>query len=258
MVYVGNKSLDAHVVRKLHSQETVGVFFMPEIIPLPSVPCGGQSRMADASGNYLKQHIWNILQCVLGLGCFVLEWLAYRASQFSGRANPPYQGTPMTPHYAMPWYLWTGITALVLSVIIPAILRMLSRKRLPSSTHGSEESAKELVMFTPLQIEAIKLSKDLMDFVSNFEPLPEYEKGNTNALGARLKWRERLQASYQLKFEEREMNILLKFQQNNIRPNFPEAIRRIQKLEELIPINAANYVAMAHQLDGLELRVRDP
>jgi hypothetical protein len=97
--------------------------------------------MAKGSENYFKLHIWNILQCVLGLGCFVLEWLAYRASQFSGRANPPDKGDYVTPHYAMPWYLWAGITALVLSVIIPAIIGMIRKHNNPSEKPNAEDKA---------------------------------------------------------------------------------------------------------------------
>lgn len=90
--------------------------------------------MDKGTKDYLKQHVWNIIQCVLGAGCFALEWMAYRNYQGiqTGAAPAVPAGAGMTPHYFMPWYLWAGIAALSLSVIIPAILGML-RKTKPST-----------------------------------------------------------------------------------------------------------------------------
>lgn len=109
-------------------------------------------------------------------------------------------------------------------------------------------------MFEPLQIEAIRVANDMMGFVSSFEPIPEHTKDDTT-LALRIKWRERFKASYNLNFEERERQLLLKFQQRNLSPGYIEALNHAQNLEEKIAIRAANYVAMAHRLKGLSLQV---
>lgn len=54
----------------------------------------------------------------------------------------------MTPRYAMPWYLWAGLTALALSVIIPAIVGMIRKRRVKPSVNEvariEQEHAEEL------------------------------------------------------------------------------------------------------------------
>jgi hypothetical protein len=99
--------------------------------------------MDKRSADYLKQHIWNIVQTFSGLGCLVLEGLAYRNLRAiqSGTASPVV-GAAMTPPYSMPWYLWAGITVLAFSVIIPAVMGMVRKHRSPtklkivSATYG--------------------------------------------------------------------------------------------------------------------------
>jgi hypothetical protein len=95
--------------------------------------------MDNRTKDYLKQHIWNIIQCILGAGCFVLEWMAYHNYQGIQTSAPPVPaGAGMTPHYFMPWYLWAGITALISSFIIPAILGMIRKRGVPASPPSDE------------------------------------------------------------------------------------------------------------------------
>jgi hypothetical protein len=96
--------------------------------------------MDKRTKDYLKQHIWNIIQCILGAGCFALEWMAYHNYQGIQTSAPPVvpAGAGMTPHYFMPWYLWAGITALISSFIIPAILGMIRKRRVLSSAPPDE------------------------------------------------------------------------------------------------------------------------
>jgi hypothetical protein len=71
--------------------------------------------MAEHKGDYLKQHIWNIIQCVIGLGCLAFEWMAYRNTRPGSSVTAALPaGTTMTQNYSIPWYLWAGITALIL------------------------------------------------------------------------------------------------------------------------------------------------
>jgi hypothetical protein len=113
-------------------------------------------------------------------------------------------------------------------------------------------------IFDQLQIEAIKLATDMRAFVSSFEPIPEYTgEKKDDELALRIKWRERFRAAYKLNFDERERQLLLKFQQRNLSPGHIEALQHVRKLEEEIKIRAANYVAMAHQINGVNLQVRE-
>jgi hypothetical protein len=86
--------------------------------------------MAEHKGDYLKQHIWNIIQCVIGLGCLAFEWMAYRNTRPGSSVTAALPaGTTMTQNYSIPWYLWAGITALILSVIIPAAIGLFRKRK---------------------------------------------------------------------------------------------------------------------------------
>jgi hypothetical protein len=83
--------------------------------------------MADKE-SYWSRHHTGIIQCVLGLYCAglsTLEYLRPRPMPSTGTSG----GAIVAHTYAMPWYLLAGIIALVLSVIIPALVRMVSKER---------------------------------------------------------------------------------------------------------------------------------
>lgn len=179
--------------------------------------------MAERRADYFKQHIWNIIQCLTGCGCLALECAAYRKNQAiqSSAAPTPTLGVAMSPHYAMPWYLWAGITALAFSVIIPAVIGMIRKRRSPrlleeaiAQARGETKRVKDALyesarsnleyrgerdqcekekralqkrlddMFKPLQMDALNLSIELLDFVKGLgpEPTPKYSVEEINSM----------------------------------------------------------------------------
>lgn len=118
---------------------------------------------------------------------------------------------------------------------------------LPQSPEGLDSR------FTPLQINALTLAREIREFISGFEPLPPQTE-DASFVNARGKWSERLRSQYQIKFKKRLEAVLLEFQAINIRPD-PSFITRgvaranIEKLAE-----ADALVAMAHKVDDVELK----
>src|ERR1039458_824256 len=101
--------------------------------------------MDDNQEPYWKKHLTGIIQCVFGFYCCVIATLAY----FFPRPIPTSQSAPsggaaMSTTYYMPWYLWLGIVGLALSVMIPAMVKMVrGRRERPSklSIHSANYAA---------------------------------------------------------------------------------------------------------------------
>lgn len=90
--------------------------------------------MDKGTKDYLKQHIWSILQCIFGFCCLVLATLEFVRNRSQSTPAPPSSlGSGAVTHYAMPLYLWIGIVALALSVIIPAIFK-IRKRRVPAAS----------------------------------------------------------------------------------------------------------------------------
>jgi hypothetical protein len=82
--------------------------------------------MVDNEEPYWKKHLTGIIQCVFGFYCCVFATLAY----FFPRPVPSDSsahniGATVSTTYSMPVYLWFGIVGLSLSVVIPAIVKMV-------------------------------------------------------------------------------------------------------------------------------------
>jgi hypothetical protein len=97
--------------------------------------------MADNKENYWSKHLWSIIQCGLAFYCAAFAtWNFFYsrpipiASPSQNSAPIPLGGAIVIPAgYVMPFWLWIGIIALVLSVAIPAILRLIRGwKKTPS------------------------------------------------------------------------------------------------------------------------------
>jgi hypothetical protein len=88
--------------------------------------------MADSKEGYWSKHHTGIIQCVLGLYCAVFTTWVYfhpRGGPDSGQPTTSQAGAPMTSSYSMPLGLFLGIIALVLSVVIPAIIKFLGNRK---------------------------------------------------------------------------------------------------------------------------------
>ncbi len=85
---------------------------------------------------YWSRHHTGVIQCALALYCAVLGTLEYVHSLSIPKqvASPSSTaGVAMTHGYSMPLYLLGGIIALCLSVAIPAIVKMIHKRRVPAS-----------------------------------------------------------------------------------------------------------------------------
>ena len=117
-------------------------------------------------------------------------------------------------------------------------------------------------LFSPLQLEAFQLAKDIRSFLQNFEPIPpaDYSSGESQRMRSseeRIAWAKRLDSNYQLEFNDRIRNIELKLGAKDIHINH-SAIKNSARrgVGEYITRHADVLTAMAHRLDGVVLDVK--
>lgn len=114
-------------------------------------------------------------------------------------------------------------------------------------------------LFTPLQMEAFQLAKDILRFLADYEPMPSDRfssntgKQDADTLGKKIDWRKRLANNYKLRFEAREKLIELKFGEQGIFENYTAYFSGVRGFEEIIPLYAAILTTMAHRVDGVIL-----
>jgi hypothetical protein len=117
-------------------------------------------------------------------------------------------------------------------------------------------------LFSPLQLEAFQLAKDIRSFLKDFEPIPPADYGSTKSQRMRsseerISWAKRLDSNYQLEFNDRIRKIELKLGAKDIHMDhsaIKDSARR--GVEEYINRYADVLTAMAHRLDGVVLNVR--
>jgi hypothetical protein len=88
--------------------------------------------MAEMKEGYWSKHHTEIIQCVIGAYCAVFATWSYfhpRTASTPNQIASPQAETPMTSSFSMPLGLFLGIIALVLSVLIPAILKQIRGRR---------------------------------------------------------------------------------------------------------------------------------
>jgi hypothetical protein len=111
-------------------------------------------------------------------------------------------------------------------------------------------------MFSPLQIEAIELSRDILEYLKDFGLKPPTLNPGTPENRARIceraQWLERLMAGYQLRFEQRDKDISLKFQEKGMRTNVASEPRF---MEDKYHQWAEELIALAYKIDGINLSV---
>jgi len=288
--------------------------------------------MSESNGNYWSKHHTGIIQCVLGLYCAVFAtWEHWHPLVTPAAvAHNASERKIMSNSYSMPFWLWAGIVGLALSVIIPAVTKIIRNRRhappklavtidlakwgprpedvrdvtnrvrgafeksgqvevstyalrdpfkgetkrlwvtysitktveVPEehptprlltlasleTTQQQEIEKSELEkLFSPLQIEAFQLAKDMREFLASL-PAPSSTED-------RIQWRKNLRYGYELKFPDRQKNLLLRLGENGVRqPQFPPKQIEI-RLEERIRWEAALFTVMAHRLEGTRLKV---
>ena len=114
-------------------------------------------------------------------------------------------------------------------------------------------------LFTPLQLEAFQLARDILQFLADYEPVPsnhfssKSDKQDADLLGQKIDWRKKLANSYKLRFEAREKLIEQKFGEQGIFENYTAYFSGVRGFEEIIPLYAAILTTMAHRVDGVIL-----
>jgi hypothetical protein len=87
--------------------------------------------MAERRETYWSKNHWAIFQCSFAAYCSVLATLEFRRTRLPPATQTASVGAPVTAGYPMPWYLWAGIVCLCLSVMIPAVIGMIRKRRMP-------------------------------------------------------------------------------------------------------------------------------
>ncbi len=243
--------------------------------------------------SYWRKHHWGIIQGLSGLYCAVFAtWDRFHprsipTAEGIATAHPTQVGVAMIPSYSMPFWLWVGIVVFVLSVIVPGIIRMIntwkSRRKegdhsptLPSIREAAKAFAtghnhdvyvktgiQALELFTPLQLEAFKLSHDLGKWYADFDPEPIYAGHPTSAEeymnfifsgGAHGDWADKFNASFQLIWAKQIETLALRFGAQGVKDNVFGALldQRTNPSKRIMEIRC-RITCMAHVSEGILL-----
>ena len=153
---------------------------------------------------------------------------------------------------------WIGIGILFLLCIILGYLifpmRMTFRRNIASAEISNAS------LFSPLQMEAFQLARDILKYFSDFEPIPpnagpkNTQREKDNSIYRRIKWRERFYSGFDLRFDERMRILRLKFAEHNVVADFDGRFRDVREDETKMKLYAAVIIGMAHRLDGVRLQ----
>jgi hypothetical protein len=122
--------------------------------------------MAESEGYWSKHHT-GIIQCILGFYCAAFAtWEHFNPRTPPAASTAHAGGAPMIPRYAMPFWLWAGIVALALSVVIPAIVGLVRKRSLrklgqAEESGGDQRPTKLRKKFSWANSERIRLEKEL-------------------------------------------------------------------------------------------------
>jgi hypothetical protein len=92
--------------------------------------------MAEDKESYWSKHHWTIIQCVLGLYCATFATWEHshpRSTSTISAPNisPPSAGAAVNHASVMPFWLWLGIIAFILSFFIPRAIAFFRKKARP-------------------------------------------------------------------------------------------------------------------------------
>ena len=148
---------------------------------------------------------------------------------------------------------WIGIG------ILFALCMMLGYLVFPVRMTFRRRATYESPIFSPLQVEAFQLAKDILKYFADFEPIPpnagprNTQEEKDISISRRVRWRERFYSGFKLRFDERIRILGLRFAEHNIQSNF-NGIRDIRDDEAKMKFYAATLIGMSHQLDGVRLQ----
>lgn len=131
------------------------------------------------------------------------------------------------------------------------VLRKCEEERIGALSRVKELES-QLEVFSPLQIEACRLAREMQEFLSKFEPAPTAkgilsEQESVGQMVAYTEWRSRLDAAYSLRFASQVKTLHLKFGEIGISADRGNDI--FQEPEAL--------VAMAHEIDRRNVKTSE-
>lgn len=196
------------------------------------------------------------IACILGgFGSF-MQWLGIKPKDLA-----------MTQTITIPHVLWLLLAVALFAIGIggslwAGVLQRIEIKRLKSGLLATGTTLEVMLpptteWFSPLQVEALQLSRDIRAYLNECGEKPGLLKPgsseNLARIDERMKWSMRLEAGYKLRFETRDKEIDLKFSEKGISvrtsANPPRYIneRYYEWAEEL--------VALAYKVEGIALSV---
>jgi hypothetical protein len=192
--------------------------------------------------------------------------------------------------YSMPWYLWLGIVGLSLSVLIPAVIRMIknrvsrvSRADLPWDGYDIDEGwdkalrsiqkptsipavtavpDSHLGLLTPLQLDVISLAIELAKFSKEMHERPDFAlpKFQDSVAGttARIEFLQRrnaiIESTYRHRFGDRLSQIVDRLGSEGVKRNFLDSRVAGDIHESIEAQTTANHlIGAAFELNGLYL-----
>jgi hypothetical protein len=114
--------------------------------------------MPENQDSYWDRHHWGIIQGVSGLYCATFAtWDRFNPRPISPASNASV--AVVNASYVMPIWLWVGIVALSVSVIIPAVIRIFTKNRDKASKKKAfDEMVQDVNKITAQAVEEAKLA----------------------------------------------------------------------------------------------------
>lgn len=172
--------------------------------------------MAEIRQGWVERHFWGAVQSLLALlGLCFMVWAHFHPYSSPSVQEPVKVAADAGAAMTLPLPLTVILVLLFLAVLIPNAWKMI-RKSKPSHISLPAPSVDDPCagLFTPLQIEAFTLAKDLRDFYASLAPFPENPAPNEGTAEDMVryvgwsdqqgKWRQKLLHAYaNRKFGER-------------------------------------------------------
>lgn len=248
--------------------------------------------MVDLNKRYLQEHLWGIIQAVSGVYCAAFAtWDRFHPRTVIASPNPAVGpiGVQINPAYAMSLWLWVGIVVLALSVAVPAIVGLVRRDSPPAKAGPSKEElevdaeqkrwhewvnnhnlkyyyemgVQSSQLFTPIQIQALQLAKDLGTFVLELGPEPQLNLVETSLesalhfhmVGPGSQWHLKLQSHYEERFSPRIKKLLLELGKEGQSDSVLSALAYAAKTSDHVALVRARLWMVAALRDGITLEV---
>ena len=146
--------------------------------------------------------------------------------------------THLNPLWITP--IWLAVSAAVLGVLTLGLNWLSRKQRVESETPSVVSPDPASLLFSPLQIEAFQLAKELREFYEGLEPKPEYDKallkediprGIADVLTRNNKWQEeadKLTNGYKLRFAGKVADMKHRFGEVGLSSRVFDAVENLE------------------------------